>query len=1023
MSFESIALPSAGLFLSPGAGMLDDVMPCRVSPVLVGRDEELAVLQRAHAAVQTGSAAAVLIGGEVGVGKSRLIGEFADRAGSQVLMGGCLELGTAGLPFAPFTQVLRQLVRERGAAGVRELLPDRAGRELGRLLPELGEPAEPDGEAFQGEARARLFEQLLALLGRLAQDGPVTLIIEDAHWADRSTRDLLTFLIGNQHALPGLLILVTFRSDELHRSHPLRPLLAELGRMSSVERMELPRLSRPDAMELIAAIVDGEPNPAMADVVFRRSDGNPLFVEHLVDCDAEVPDSLRDLVLASMLRLPEETRDLLRVASAAGIRVGHDLLASVTGLGDDELSRTLRPAVAANVLLADGDGYQFRHALIQEVMHEDLLPGEHSRLHARYAEAISARPALVPAGRAGISLAHHWYSAHDITWALVSAWQAAAESGHVLAYSEQLTLLSRVLELWDNVPDAAERIGADHVHVLAAAVDAAHLAGESERGVAFATAALQEIDTAAEPDRAAIILERRAALCAQGELAAEADDLSAALALVSDGKHEAARAAVLASLSHAQHKRHADAQARASAEEALELAGSLGLLGPQATALLTLAMLDLESGRGSVAAVLDLLAQARAAAAQTQDYPLVLRAAINESHALEGAGRHVRAAAVAREGRADAERYGLSRTSGAILAVNEAEPLVAAGQWSEATETLRSALAAPSVGPHRSSLWRVAGDLAQLRGDLEAARNAVAAGRAALSGLSYRAQSHLPHYRLEIDFAAADGDLASALARARQVVRTADLQSSPRYAWPVLVTSARVAAGALLRPAAVQAGDDAEDARTLLEELQSQASKLEAAGPLQEAHRLTLAAEQSRVARSEQPGSESSQPALVLWQDAAAAWDELDQPWETGYALYRVAEAALAGQADREAAARPLTRAARIAGDLGAEPLAGEIAVLARRARIPLTGSGTAGSPSAGTGNHGLTPREFEVLRLMATGRSNAAIAADLFISAKTVSVHVSNILGKLGAANRAEAAAIAHRLRLVDETGPASTG
>ena len=716
MSCESIALPSAGLFLSRGAGMLDDVMPCRVSPVLVGRDEELAVLHRAHAAVQAGSTAAVLIGGEVGVGKSRLIGEFADRADGQVLSGSCLELGTAGLPFAPFTQVLRQLVRERSVAGVRELLPDRAGRELGRLLPELGEPAEPDGEAFQGEARARLFEQFLSLLSGLAQDAPVTLIIEDAHWADRSTRDLLTFLIGNQHALPGLLILVTFRSDELHRSHPLRPLLAELCRMSSVERIELPRLSRPDAMELIAAILDGEPTPAMADVVFRRSDGNPLFVEHLVNCDAEVPDSLRDLVLASMQRLPEETRDLLRVASAGGIRVGHDLLAGVTGLGDDELSRALRPAVAANVLLADGDGYQFRHALIQEVMHEDLLPGEHSRLHARYAEAISARPALVPAGRAGISLAHHWYSAHDITWALIGAWQAAAESGHVLAYSEQLSLLSRVLELWDNVPDAADRIGADHVRVLAAAVDAAHLAGESERGVAFATAALQEIDAAAEPDRAAMILERRAALCAQGDLAAEADDLSAALALVSDGQHEVARTAVLASLSHAQHKRHADVQARASAEEALELAGTLGLPGPQATALLTLAMLELEGGGGSVATVLDLLAQARAAAAAMQDYPLVLRAAINESHALEGAGQHVRAAAVAREGMADAERYGLSRTSGAILAANEAEPLVAAGQWNEASETLRRALGAPSVGPHRSSLWRVAGDLALLRG-------------------------------------------------------------------------------------------------------------------------------------------------------------------------------------------------------------------------------------------------------------------------------------------------------------------
>ena len=274
---------------------------------------------------------------------------------------------------------------------------------------------------------------MLALLERLAAAGPVTLIIEDAHWADRSTRDLLTFLIGNQHVLAGLLIIVTFRSDELHRNHPLRPLLAELARVSWVERMELPRLSRSDAVALMAAILAHEPGLAEADTVFRRSEGNPLFVEHLLGCASEVPESLRDMVLASVQRLPDETSDLLRVASAAGTRVGHALLAEVSGLSEEDLARALRPAVAANALLADADGYQFRHALIQEVMHEDLLPGEHSRLHARYAEAIYASPSLVPSGRAAISLAHHWYSAHDVTWALIGAWQAAAEAGHALA--------------------------------------------------------------------------------------------------------------------------------------------------------------------------------------------------------------------------------------------------------------------------------------------------------------------------------------------------------------------------------------------------------------------------------------------------------------------------------------------------------------------------------------------------------------------------------------------------------------
>ncbi|MGH3400594.1 MAG: ATP-binding protein, partial [Streptosporangiaceae bacterium] len=434
---------------------------CQISPVLVGRADHLTQLDEGLAAAGLGEPTAVLIGGEAGVGKSRLVSEFAARVAGEAraLTGGCLELGASGLPFAPFTGLLRQLVRELGLDGVAELLSGQGRRELARLLPELGEPASHDDEAYQGEARARLFEQMLTLFERLAASGPLVLIIEDAHWADRSTRDLLTYLIGNQQVMRGVLIVVTFRSDELHRGHPLRPLLAELGRIAWVRRLELPRLTRAEATAQIAAILTRDPEPAQADSVFRRSEGNPMFVEQLLCFDGELPESLRDLVLANVQRLPEETGELLRLASAGGVRLGHGLLARVSGIADDDLTRVLRPAVAGNVLLADADGYLFRHALIREAMHDDLLPGEHSRLHARYAQAISDDPSLVPPGRAAIELALHWYSAHDMTWALVSAWEAAAVASRALAHSEQLAMLSRVLELWDRVPDAAERIG------------------------------------------------------------------------------------------------------------------------------------------------------------------------------------------------------------------------------------------------------------------------------------------------------------------------------------------------------------------------------------------------------------------------------------------------------------------------------------------------------------------------------------------------------------------------------------
>jgi DNA-binding NarL/FixJ family response regulator len=996
--------------LSVTAGMLDDVSSCRVSPVLVGRAEHLGALEQAVRAARNGQPAALLIGGEAGVGKTRLLAEFGGRAAGtdRVLTGGCLELGASGLPFAPFTAVLRQLVRELGPDSIGELLAGRASSALGRLLPEFGEVPGADDEAYQGEARARLFEQVLGLLGRLAADGSLTLIIEDAHWADRSTRDLLTFLIGNLPGLPGLLIVVTFRSDELHRTHPLRPLLAELGRIGWVDRIELPRLSRAEAAAQVAAILGSEAPVALVDTVFRRSEGNPLFVEHLIGCDCEVPESLRDLVLASVQRLPEQTRDVLRLASTAGTRVGHALLAQVSSLDEDDLLGALRPAVAGNVLLADADGYQFRHALIQEVMHEDLLPGEHSRLHARYAEAISADPSLVPPGRAAISLAHHWYLAHDVTWALISAWQAAADASQLLAYSEQLSMLSRVLELWDSVPDAADRISTDHVGVLEAAVRVSQVTGADDRGIALASSALAELDAAAEPVRAAWLLDYRANLAVAAGRGDPAADLRAALSLVSDGHHEADRARVLASLAHVQWKERASGLSRAAAAEALAVAGPDGDPATRARALRTLAMLDDAEG-ADPAAVLDLLAQARAAAAQAQDHDMLLSASVSESHVLEGLGQHLRAAGVARQGLAEAERYGLSRTNGAVLAANIIEPLVAAGRWEEAGEVIEAGLAAPTTGCHRESLWRWSGELALARGDQAGADHALARVTEMIARMPYQHQSHLPHAVMRIRVRAAAGDFAAALTCAADAIQTFDVQASPRYAWPLLQASAAVAADVALLPrAAGQAGL----ASTVLAAVQAEACKLEANRPSSQAHAVTTQAEMARASRNPD--------CLAMWQRAAAAWQELGEPYAQAAADFRVAEAALADPAHRELAARALGSAAGLASDLGAAGLAGQITMLARRARIPLPdaagqqpGRSAPQTIAMAAGAAGLTPRELEVLGLVATGCSNAAIAGQLFISAKTVSVHVSNILAKLGVASRGEAAATAHRLGL----------
>src|SRR5690606_22876991 len=234
--------------------MLDDMLGRSVSPVFVGRQKELAALTDAFAEARAGNATAVLLGGEAGVGKTRLVQHFADdaaREGVRVLGGGCVELSTEGLAYAPFTAVLRQLVRELGTSGVASLLPEGAQRDLARLLPEFGEPS-GDGETETG--RARLFEQFLSLLERLAATAPTLLIIEDIHWADRSSRDLIAFLSRNLR-VPQALLVMTYRSDDLHRQHPLRPVLAELGRVQGVLRIDLPRLSRDEVAQQMAGIL------------------------------------------------------------------------------------------------------------------------------------------------------------------------------------------------------------------------------------------------------------------------------------------------------------------------------------------------------------------------------------------------------------------------------------------------------------------------------------------------------------------------------------------------------------------------------------------------------------------------------------------------------------------------------------------------------------------------------------------------------------------------------------------------
>ena len=895
-----------------------------------------------------------MVGGEAGVGKSRLVREFAERsrgAGARVLMGGCLELGADGLPFAPFISVLRGLVRDLGAAGVAGLLPGGSARELARLLPEFGEPAGPNDGA---EARARLFEQVLLLLERLADPGPVVLVVEDMHWADRSSRDLLAFLIRNQPSADGVLMVVTYRSDDLHHVHPLRALLAELGRIDWVTRMDLRRLSRPDTGRLVSQITGRGPDDDLLATVYRRTEGNPLFVEALLDDDelgSGLPESLRDLLVAAVRRLPDQTQEVVRVASAGGDRIGHGLLAAVTGLDDAALVRALRPAVAANVLLTDSDGYAFRHALIREVVHDELLPGERGQVHRRFAEAIGADPALVMPGglvQAAVEQALHWHAAHDAFRALVGAWQAAGQAGRALAYAEQLEMLSRVLELWEQVPDAAQRIGADHVRVFEESVRAADLACEDDRAVTLARAALGEIDAAEEPVRAALLLATGGHLKYHLGRDDYVGDLREAVRLVPADPPSPARARVLQLLAHCTRHVHGgwdDPELRAAAEEAVVIARQVGDGAIEALALITLARA--EPPGGNVEQIRALLAQARAIASRAEAYEPLWEAATIESEILEGAGLHEAAAAVAREGLAAASEHGLTRTYSAVLTGNLAEPLVSLGRWDEAAEVIEGALWLFAPRVYRTYLWRLAADIALARGDLAAAAEYVASIKGVLDDSRYLDEYHLPMVRLETDLALAEGRPAEALVAVQDALDRSDVLRSPRYAWPLLVAGARACAAITLRDGTLFA-----KATALRDRLCAAAGKLTAEGPTQQAHQLTFAAEVARATRAlaAEPGELSALADMrAAWDQAVRAWEAAGEPYPLAAALLRSAEAELSA-GDREGGTIRLRRAAELAQRVGALPLSDDIALLARRARIMLNHPGDAADAQGAPG-------------------------------------------------------------------------
>ncbi|MCW7944267.1 hypothetical protein AAW14_19610 [Streptomyces hygroscopicus] len=1008
--------------------MLEGVETRSVSPVFVGRAEELGVLSDALARAAAGEPQALLVGGEAGVGKTRLIEEFAAaaaRADAVVALGGCVEIGADGLPFAPFSTALRALRRQLPG----ELATAAAGQEdeLARLLPELGEARRVSRDDEAG--MARLFELTARLLERVAARRTVVLALEDLHWADASTRHLLAYLLRTLRS-GRLVVVATYRSDDIHRRHPLRPLLAELDRLRTVHRLELDRFNRAEVERQIAGILAAEPDPAQVDDIFARSDGNAFFVEELAvaaceGCCTGLTDSLRDLLLVRVEKLPETAQGVARIVAEGGSTVEYRLLAAVARLAEDDLIEALRAAVGANILLAtpDGDGYRFRHSLVREAVSDDLLPGERSRLNRRYAGALETDPTLVPADQRATRLASYWYHAHDAAKALPAVLDAAVEARRRHAHAEQLRLLERAMELWDVAPDAvrAELRPLDYAEayppcgcdpattplrfldLMAEAAVAGRLCGERERALKITKRALRLLEDERDPLRAAWFWVQRSRLMQNTARGDGWKELTTAQELVRGLPPSEVHAEVLATVANWSMAHAPGPDALSAAERAVEYARMVGARDIELNARLTLGGLLVEAGDIDTG-LAEMYEVKRQAAAFGNTY-VTGRLHVNLPSHLEGIGRSREAVEVLREGLELTRKLGLSDSEAWVWA-NLGESLYSLGRWDEAAEAgVASERVGQSAKP-RGFRATIHAHLALGRGDLAEAGRQLAAARASFGTHDTMPQHELPLVRVTIGIAVGEGRLADARAAVDAALAAGFPPGTQRYGWQLLLAAAMAEGDALGLPAA-------EPGRAeILERLRTSARTLATNVPVWRAYERWLHAE---LLRAEGRGGPHD------WCEAVTAFEALDRPYDLARVRHRLAESLLAsdgGEDARERAAELLRLAAAVAGRIGARPLAESVDLLARRAR--LTPTCAAEPPVLDPAQSlGLTNRERDVLRLVAVGRSNRQIAEELFISPKTASVHVSNILAKLGVSGRGEAAAVAHRLRLFPtETG-----
>jgi DNA-binding CsgD family transcriptional regulator/tetratricopeptide (TPR) repeat protein len=916
---------------------------------LVGRVAELAALSAALDRAADGRGGVLLVRGEAGIGKTRLVEELADRARARdmtVLRGRCIDLAGSVAPYHALIEALR------AASG---------------------------GAAFDGAGgQLRVFDDVRDLL---TDATPLLLVLEDLHWADESTVDFVAY-VARAAGDRGIVVVATYRADEIAPAGALLRLTVELQRAGDAGVLDLAPLTAGELSALLEEAAGRELPEELTSTIAMRSGGNPFFAQELLAAaergERALPRLLRDAVLQRVAGVDDDCRAVLRVAAAIGRDVPYRLLVALGPVGGAALDAALRAAVEHGILMPDPDAvaFRFRHALLAEAVYATILPGEREALHERIAGALAA------AGGEPAELARHWSVARRPTEALAASLAAARAAEAVSGLAEAAGHLERAVAAWPDVPAAEAIAGADLPAVLARTAELADLTGSGARAAGFARRAIDLVDATAEPVRAALLHERLAGyLLPVGDRVGALTACHRAVSLVPAEPPSAERAAVLTTLGNALMLSWRHAESREVCAEALAVAARIGDARPALRARGILGIDLCYLGRPD---------EAEASARETLRLAGERGTARDVAHAyamwceiLIATGRPAEAVGAATEGLRAAGRLGVGGSFGSLLAAYAAEGCLETGDWDRADTLLSGARRAGTA------FWGHFPRL--LRAQLAIGRGAFATARECLAAVGAdrpQPTSAARHARVEAELALWEG-------RPEAAVEAIEAGIAGTPAGRDDVHGARFGALALR---ALADGGDTSGADGWLARARAAAGRAAAVTP-DAAAWLTVA--EAEHARSVGAGDR--------WPAAVAAWDRLGRPHPAAYCRWRWAEALQAtGRAGWETT-RVAREALRIADRLGAAPLRRELELFAQRCRVDLVGPPPA-SPRP-VARFGLTAREAEVLRLLTRGYTNREIAGELGISPKTASVHVTHIMRKLGVARRADAAAVAHRL------------